>query len=93
MIDKSGPQPSHPARDPTILEDWFFRQLNKPFEEVFSMSKNARNLSPEDFLRISSLKDRVRLMKSVQRQQVFRRNDELSKWYQLLDISLRSPTG
>src|SRR5437868_3540542 len=33
MIDKFGPQPGHPARDPAILEDWFFRRLYLPFEE------------------------------------------------------------
>ena len=87
MIDRFGPQPGHPARDPAILEDWFFRRLNKPFEEVLSMSKNAQNLSTEDFLRLCSLKDRVRLMKGVQRQEVFCRRDELNRWYELLDTS------
>ena len=84
MIDKFGPQSGHPARDPAVLEDWFFRRLSLSFEEALSMSKNSPSLSTDDFLLVSSLKDRVRLMKSIRSQQVFRRIDELNRWYNLL---------
>jgi hypothetical protein len=87
VINKFGPQPGNPVQDPAILEDWFFRRLDLPHEEAVSMSKNSVKLSTEDFLRISSLKDRVRLMKTVQPQQVFRRRDELDRWYELLETS------
>jgi hypothetical protein len=87
VISKFGPQSGHPVRDPGTLEDWFFRRLNVPFEKAVSMARDSLKLSTADFLWISSLKDRVRLMKSVQPQQVFSRKDELNRWYELLETS------
>jgi hypothetical protein len=87
LIQKIGPQPGHPHLDPAILEDWFFRRLDLSHEEAVSMSRNALNLTTEDFLRLNALKDRVRLMRSVDPQQLFRRADELNRWYELLDTS------
>jgi len=84
IINKVGPQPGHPLQDPAILEDWFFRQLIIPYEEAVSMSRNQSNLSSKDFLRISSLKDLMRLMKCVQPQELFCRNEELTRWYEVL---------
>jgi hypothetical protein len=85
MINKFGPQSGHPVKDPKILEDWFFRRVDMPHAAAVLMSENSLNLSTPDFLRISSLKDRVRLMRSVQPQQGFARRDELNRWYELLD--------
>jgi hypothetical protein len=87
MVDRFGPQSGHTARDPAVLEDWFFRRLSLSFEDALAMSKNSISLSTDDFLRVSSLKDRVRLMKSIRSQQMFRRIDELNKWYGLLGTS------
>jgi hypothetical protein len=85
VINKFGPISGDPVRDAAVLEDWFFQRLNMPIEQAISMAKNSLNLSSDDFLQISALKDRVRLMKSVRPQQVFLRTDELNKWYALLD--------
>jgi len=86
-ISKFGPQPGHPVRDPAILENWFFQRLVIPYADAVSMSKNLSNLSTEDFLRISSLKDCIRLMKCVQPQELFCRTEELNRWFELLDTS------
>jgi hypothetical protein len=84
MIDQFGPQTGHAARDPAILEDWFFRGLEMPFEQAFLMGEmSPTDLSTDDFLRLHYLKDCVRLMKSIRSQEVFRRTDELEKWYTL----------
>ena len=94
VISKSGPQPGNFVRNPAILEDWFFRRINMPLDEAVFLSQNSLKLSSEDFLRVSSLKDRVRLMKGVRHQEAFRRRDELVKWYALLDQAIHeSPTA
>lgn len=87
LINKFGPQPGHLVRDPATLEDWFFRRLDIPYEEAVSMSQNLLNLSTEDFLRFNSLKNRMRLMKCMQHQELFRRLEELNRWYELLNSS------
>jgi len=84
MIAKFGPQAGHPTRDPAIVEDWFFERLDLSFEEASSFELNLPSLSTRDFLRVSCLKDRVRLMKRMRPQQMFRRTEELDKWYGLL---------
>jgi hypothetical protein len=87
LINKFGPQPTHPARNPATLEDWFFQQLDFSYEEAVSMARNVLKLSTQDFLRFSALRDRMRLMKCVQPQELFGRLEELSRWYELLVIS------
>jgi hypothetical protein len=87
MVNAHGPQANHSVRDPAILEDWFFQQLDVPFEQAVSMAGNSTNLPTEQLLRLGRLKDRVRLMKCIKPQEVFRRLDELNVWYTLLDTS------
>jgi hypothetical protein len=84
LINKLGPRPGHPALDPATLENWFFQRLDMHHEQAVAMSRDPLNLSTQDFLQINSLKDRARLLKSVQPQQLFHRADELKRWYELL---------
>lgn len=83
-INELGPRSGDPVRDPAILEDWFFRRLDLPYEVAVSMSENLLTLSTEDFLRLSRLKDRVRLMGSVRPQELFQRIDEIRNWYAII---------
>ena len=84
-IKKLGGQAGHPIRDPAILEQRFFEDLDPSYEDAAAMQKNSPNLSTQDFLLLNRLKDRVRIMKGVEPQQVFCRWDELSRWYELLE--------
>ena len=87
LINKFGPQATHPARNPATLEDWFFQRLNFSYEEALSMSQNVLKLSTQDFLRFNALRNRMRLMKCVQPQNLFQRLEELNRWYELLNTS------
>jgi hypothetical protein len=92
VINDLGPEVGHPVRDPAILEGWFFRSLDMAFEESAVMARNSISLPTDELLRLSRLKDRLRLMKCVQPQQLFSRTDELNRWYELLDISPEEAT-
>jgi hypothetical protein len=84
MINRLGPRAGHVVLDPTVLEEWFFRRLELPYEEAISKSRQAASLPTDEFLLLNRLKDRIRIMRSVQSQHLFRQEDELSRWYALL---------
>jgi hypothetical protein len=84
LINRFGPQVGHQFRDPAILEEWFFRGLPMSFDEAVSLAIKPEQLSTVDFLRLCFVKDCVRLIKSLKSQHLFRRSNELTKWYTLL---------
>jgi len=85
MLNTFGPRPGHPVLDPPVLEDWFFKNVDIPYESALHQSRYIVQLSTNDFLTLSRLKDRIRIMQGVKSQQLFRRADELARWYKLLE--------
>ena len=85
MLNAVGPRPGHPVLDPATVENWFFRNLDMPYESALHQSRYVGQLSTDEFLTLSRLKDRIRIMCGVKSQELFRRADELARWYWLLE--------
>lgn len=86
LIQQFGPRAGDPFRDPAYLEDWFFRRLSLSYDAAAAMLNNLPNLPINEILRIYTLMDRLRLLKKMQPQEMFRRAEELNRWYALLDL-------
>src|SRR5207249_1480966 len=85
MLNAHGPESGHPVLDPMILEAWFFRGLELRYEKAARMLGREDELPTEAFLALNRLKDRVRVLRSVERQGIFRRGEELEQWYGLME--------
>ena len=85
MLNAHGPESGHPVLDPMILEAWFFRGLELRYEKAARMLGREDELPTEEFLALNRLKDRVRILRSVARQEMFRRGLELEQWYGLVE--------
>jgi hypothetical protein len=83
MLNAHGPQATHPLLDPMILEAWFFRGLELRYEKAMRMLDNEGELTAEQFQSLKRLKDRIRILRSLEKQQWYQRGDELEMWYQL----------
>ena len=64
---------------------WFFRGLELRYEKAAQMLEREDTLPSEEFLALSWLKDRIRVLRSVQNQSVFQRGVELEQWYNLVE--------
>ena len=54
-------------------------------EKAARMLGREDELPTEEFLALNRLKDRVRILRSVARQEMFRRGEELEQWYGLVE--------
>jgi len=84
MLNAHGPQSAHLVLDPMNLEAWFFRNLEWRYEKVARMMQNEDEVSSEEFQSLKRLKERARILQSVDTQAWFQRGDELALWYGLV---------
>jgi len=84
MVRDYGPEAGHPVLDPALVENWFFRRLKVSLEEAVALWANVAQLPTEVFLRLASLKDRLRVIRPVFLKGLIRRKDDLAKWLTFL---------
>ena len=84
MINRFGHQMGHPVLDAETIENWFFRRVDLTYDEATAMNERVNALDAYHFLKLSSLKDRIRIMRSLPMRVPFRNAEEVFKWFSLV---------